>query len=443
MVRKTLHDYDRALQSADKLRSKSGPALRPASAARPLKHVWILNHYAQEPGGPGGTRHFSLARHLPASGWKATIIAASTDHVTGRQRLGDGEMKVTETVDGVPFLWLRARGYSGNGTDRILNMLDYTRAVLKRDALAGLEPPDAIIGSSVHPLAAWAARRLARRHCVPFLFEVRDLWPQTLIDMGRISTRHPAAIALRRLERSLYRSASRIIVLLPQADEYIAPLGIAKERIVWIPNGVDLAHFPPAERRTSRDRFTLMYFGAHGQANSLTDVLSAMRIVQSDPAGAGIMLRLFGRGPEKADLMRVAEEMGLRNVRFEDAVAKSRIPEIADEADAFIMATKNLPGLYRFGVSMNKIFDYMATGRPTVVALAASNNPVAEAGAGIAVPPENPEALAAAILEFSSLSPEQRHEMGHAGRRHVEEHYAMEKLSARLAAALDASRWAV
>src|SRR5690606_21810114 len=126
-----------------------------------------------------------------------------------------------------------------------LNMLDYTRAALSAATLRGLERPDAVIGSSVHPLAAWAGRRLAQRFGVPFLFEVRDLWPQTLIDMGRLSPRHPAALALRRLERSLYRSAARIIVLPPAAHAYITPLGIPKERIVWIPNGVDLEGFPP------------------------------------------------------------------------------------------------------------------------------------------------------------------------------------------------------
>ncbi|MBL8847985.1 MAG: glycosyltransferase family 4 protein [Hyphomicrobium zavarzinii] len=402
-----------------------------------MKHVWILNHYALEPGGAGGTRHFSLAKHLPAHGWKATILAASTEHGTGRQRLADGEAKKIERIGEVSFLWLRTGGYSGNGADRIRNMLDYTRAVLARENLAGLAPPDAIIGSSVHPLAAWAGRKLARRYGVPFIFEVRDLWPQTLIDMGRISSTHPAAFALRWLERSLYRSAKRIIVLLPKAGDYIEPLGIPSERIVWIPNGVDLDQFPSPVPPTASQSFTLMYLGAHGGANGLDNLLAAMRIVQADPRGRNVALRLIGHGPLKPSLMAMAKDLALGNVIFEDPVAKSEIPARAAQADAFVICVRDLPLLYRFGVSMNKIFDYMAAGRPTIISIDAANNPIAEAGAGFTVPPENPEALAAAILEMASLAPERRAEMGQRARDHLEANYDMSLLAKRLASALD------
>ncbi len=403
-----------------------------------MKHVWILNHYAQEPGGAGGTRHFSLARHLPAHGWSATIIAASTDHAAGNQRLEESELSRVQLVEGVPFLWLKTRSYSGNGSDRVGNMLDYTRAVLSEQNLAGLEKPDVIVGSSVHPLAAWAGRRLAKRYRVPFVFEVRDLWPQTLIDMGRLTFNHPAAIALRWLERSLYRSAKRIIVLLPRAGDYIEPFGIDREKIVWIPNGVDLDLFAMPSPPALSGSFSLMYFGAHGAANDLGNLLDAMEIVGSAPGGQEIVLRMIGDGPLKASLITEARERGLRNIRFEPQVPKSAIPGIAAEADAFVICVKNLPGLYRFGISMNKIFDYMAAARPIVISVDASNDPVSEAGAGVAVPPGSPEALAAAFLELASLPSERSWQMGLAGRRYLEENHSMESLSRRLAATLDA-----
>lgn len=404
-----------------------------------MKHVWILNHYAQEPGGAGGTRHFSLVRHLPANGWNATIIAASTDHVARSQRLAADEMRRLQAYDGVPFLWLKTRAYAGNGMDRIGNMLDYTRAVLKRENLSGLEAPDAIIGSSVHPLAAWAGRRLARRHGVPFIFEVRDLWPQTLIDMGRLSHGHPAAVALRGLEKSLYRDAARIIVLLPKAHEYIMRFGVPAEKIVWIPNGADVENFPAQPARQPDGSFTLMYFGAHGSTNGLENLLTAMQHVRDNPAGRHIVLRLIGEGPLKSSLVAAAREKGLDNVRFEDPVPKSRIPALAAQADAFVICVRNLPGLYRFGISMNKIFDYMAAARPTIISVDAINNPIAEAGAGVTVPPENPRALADAIVNLAALPAAERAKMGEAGRRHLEENYDMERLATRLASVLDDS----
>lgn len=402
-----------------------------------MKHVWILNHYAQEPGGAGGTRHFSLARHLSSHGWKATIIAASTDHSTGLQRLNAGEMQRLQTYDGVPFLWVKTRGYSGNGMDRVANMFDYTRAVLNRRNLSSLYPPDAIIGSSVHPLAAWAGRKLAKRHGVPFVFEVRDLWPQTLIDMGRLSDRHPAAIGLRWLEKSLYRAAARIIVLLPKAHEYIEPLGIEQEKIVWIPNGTDTDSFGPKMPITDSDKFTLMYFGAHGAANGLDNLLSAMQIVAKTPKGDQIFLRLIGDGPLKPSLMAAAKAKSLTNVEFEDPVPKNNIPALAAQADAFVLCLRDFPKLYRFGISMNKIFDYMASGRPIIISIDAANDPIKEASAGISVSPENPEALAEAILQIASLPLSQRMEMGASGRRHLEQSYNMRLLAVRLASTLD------
>ncbi len=401
-----------------------------------MKHVWILNHYAQEPGGAGGTRHFSLGRHLPGNGWKASVIAASTEHPTGRQRLANGENFRVDIHDGVPFLWLRTPPYAGNGTDRIRNMLAYTRAVLKNENLSRLDPPDVIIGSSVHPLAAWAGRRLARRYGVPFIFEVRDLWPQTLIDMGRLTSRHPLAVGLRWLETSLYKSADRIIVLLPKAGDYIEPLGIPRDKIIWIPNGADLDLFVPREAPGPSDTFTLMYFGAHGGANGLETVLQAMQIVGGDPANNRIVLRLIGDGPLKPSLITIARELELKNVRFEEPVPKNRIPEVAAEADAFVFNLIDAP-VFRYGISSNKLFDFMAAQRPVLFCSASANNPIAETGAGITVPPGNPEALAAAIVEMASLPAARRREMGEAGRRYLENSHSMNLLATRLAATLN------
>src|SRR5690606_14865654 len=157
--------------------------------------------------------------------------------------------------------------------------------------------------------AAWAGRRLAARYRVPFIFEVRDLWPQTLIDMGRIGQHHPAAIALRTLEKSLYKSSARIIVLLPKAADYIEPLGISSDRIVWIPNGADLDLLPRSTLRSSSDGFTLMYFGAHGGANDLENLLRAMKIVQQAASGKDIVLRLIGDGPLKHSLIQLSREL--------------------------------------------------------------------------------------------------------------------------------------
>lgn len=402
-----------------------------------MKNVWILNHYAQEPGGAGGTRHFHLAEHLTAYGWQATVIAASVEHQTGQQRLVVGEKRRCDYFMGVPFLWLRTPGYHGNGGGRVLNMVAYTWAVLQRDSTAELIKPDAIIGSSVHPLAAFAGALLARRFKVPFVFEVRDLWPQTLIDMGRLKKSSLTTWALRKLELWLYRQAVKTIVLLPHAWEYIVPLGIEQERVVWIPNGVDLSLFPSPAPATPTDTFTLMYFGSFGHANGLDNVLQAMNLLQHMQGAEHIRLRLIGEGPMKPSLVEQARQLGLHNVSFESPIPKNQIPALAAQADAFVIAVLNLPGLYRYGISMNKLFDYMAAMRPVIIASDAGNNPVADAHAGITARPDQPQALANAILQMVKLPAEDRQRMGSAGREYVERNHSVDLLAKRLAETLE------
>ncbi|WP_439686867.1 Glycosyltransferase [Cupriavidus oxalaticus] len=413
-----------------------------------MKHVWILNHYAQEPSSAGGTRHFHLAEHLGASGWHATVIAATVTGTGEQRRLDAGELSRLDRVQDVPFLWVRTPAYDGDGAGRMLNMLAYTWRILRRDTTRELTPPDVVIGSSVHPFAAAAGALLARRFGVPFVFEVRDLWPQTLVDMGRLRERDFLTWALRRLESWLYRRAERIVVLLPRAWEYITPLGIPRERIVWIPNGVDLSLFPspsaspsPSPRAsqtgTPSPGFTLMYFGAHGQANGLDNLLQAMKRVQDHPHGGHIMLRMVGDGRLKPALIEQAAQLGLRNVRFEPPVPKTGIPAVAAQADAFVIAVRDLPRLYRYGISMNKLFDYLASARPIIIASDAANNPVADSAAGLTVGAEQPEALAEAILRLAAMPAEARERMGRAGRDYVERHHSFQHLAQRLAAVLD------
>lgn len=401
-----------------------------------MRHLWILNHYAQIPGGAGGSRHYSLARHLVRHGWEATVIAASTEHESGGQRREDVVKCAAEECDGFRFVWVRAPDYQGNGLGRVRNMLSYTRRVLDPSTTRGLAKPDAVIGSSVHPLAAWAGARLAKRHGVPFLFEVRDLWPQTLIDMGSISPNGFAARALRKLELSLYEQADRVLVLLPHADRYIVPLGIPAEKIVWLPNGVELEGYPEPDPPAIGSTFNLMYFGAHGQANGLDNILRAMGIVQARADMQHVHLRMIGDGPLKTRLQGVADELGLRNVSFEDAVPKSAIPKLASEADAFLFNLIDAP-VFRFGISSNKLFDYMAAGRPIVFGCDSSNNPVEEAGAGISVPPADPQALSNAVCDLVNSPPERRETMGAAGRAYVVSNHSFSSLAGKLAEVLE------
>jgi len=385
-----------------------------------MKQVWILCHYAKEPQDSGGARHYSLAKYLLENDWEATIIASSMAKRSVQCHFGKNWNRRVDDISGIRFVRIMSPAYEGNGVGRILNWVIYSIRVLIPGYTAELPHPDAIIGSSVHPLAAVSAAILARRFRVPFIFEVRDLWPQTLIDMGRLKPRGIITMMLKRLEKKLYQVAKRIIVLLPRAADYISPLGIPENKIVWISNGADIDSFKTTEIVKPSAVFILMYLGAHGNANCLETLLQAMHILKKRDLRMPIQLRMIGDGTLKSELIEMARLLELDNISFEDAVPRELIPTIAAEADSFVITVKDLPGLYKYGISMNKIFDYMAAGRPTVIAVNAANNPISEANAGFTVAPEEPVALANGIEDLINLTDEERRAMGLRGRQHVE-----------------------
>lgn len=406
---------------------------------QPIGSVWIFNHYAQEPGGPGSTRHFSLATNLIRLGWRVTIIASSVEHGTGRQRLQAGSDYALETLQGVDFVWLHGSAYQGNGSSRIRNMLEYFWAASRIGRL-NLASPDIVIGSSVHPLAALAASINARRLGVPFIFEVRDLWPETLIAMGSLTRNHPVAIAMRQLERHLYSRAVMVLTLLPEAHRYISSLGISEKKVRWLPNGVDVAAFPMEELAGDSGRpFTFMYIGSHGAANALEPVLQGFaRLIEREGAGSAV-LRMIGDGPSKPALVELAQKLGVAgSVKFEAPVPKNLVPSLAGEADAFVANVRNLP-LYQFGISLNKIYDYLAAGRPVVFASSAVNNPIVEAGVGPAIVADDVDGIAKAMHEVLHMPIAERIEVGRRGRRYVVERHDYCSLAAKLSSWLGAA----
>lgn len=401
-------------------------------------NLWILNHYAIPSDLPGATRHYDLGRELIRRGHNVVIIASSFHYYMRTEtRLKPGEKWKVENINGIKFVWLRTSHYQRNDWRRIWNMVAFMlRAWRLGRKLPKLVPetgkPDVVIGSSPHLLTPLAAYWVARHHRVPFLMEVRDLWPQTFIDMGELSARHPVVKALQVLEKFVYHRAERIITVLPLAHEYITTLGIPREKIIWIPNGVDPLRFKDFEfpRSASNERFKVMYLGAHGQANALDVLIQAAKAVQAR-GFSEIQFILVGDGPEKPRLVSLAQDLGLRNVEFRPPVPKNEVPRILNEADAFILNLEKA-AVFTYGISSNKLFDYMIAARPVIFAVDAPNNPVKEARCGLTVPPRDPNALAQAIIKLYQMPKKEREAMGQRGRAYVEEHHDIRKLAQRL-----------
>src|SRR5690606_9157723 len=250
-------------------------------------------HYAVPPDRPGGARHYKLARGLQESGHDVTIVAGSFDHRTRTEfRLKAGEKHRLQCIEGVPYMWLRTPAYQGNSPARARNIAAFAWSVWRRSAILGMPRPDVVVGSSPTPLAALAAQRVARKWRVPFVLEVRDLWPDSLIDLGRLSQHNIAIRLLRSIERVLYRESAAVVSLLPGAVGHAASIRGSAEAVTWIPKGVDVEHLPVPFRRQTGGRFVVTYAGAHGMAKGLDVVLDAAAWLQvHNPA---VVIRLVG-----------------------------------------------------------------------------------------------------------------------------------------------------
>lgn len=385
-------------------------------------NIWILNHYATTPDEPT-TRSYDIGRELVKKGHRVTIFASSFSHYKFKEKiLQPGERWRAEDYDSVRFIWLRTFPYRGNNWRRVINMISYAwRAFWVGKGLK--EKPDVIIGTCVHPLAVLSAYVLSIFKKSRFFFEVTDLWPQTLVDMGALSERSPVTWGLRVLEKFLYKKAEKIITVLPNADEYITGLGISRDKIVWIPQCVDLSRYDgikPYSGGTS-EVFTIMYLGGHARYHGLDIVLEADKILQNEGKN-NIRFVFVGDGPKKPDLIKLSRDLSLHNVEFRDQVPKSEVVKMMGKADALIQSFKALSVL-KYGVSPVKIFDYLSSGRPILCSMKGSNDPVEEAKAGITVPPENPKALAQAITKLAAMKPEERIQMGKNGLEYVKKRH--------------------
>ncbi|MBN1890295.1 MAG: glycosyltransferase family 4 protein [Thermoflexales bacterium] len=399
----------------------------------------MLNHYALPPDLPGGTRHFDLGCELARLGYDVTIFASAFNHsLRKKTRLLDASPWALEELDGVRFVWLPSMAYQGNDWRRLANMLDYTwRAYWLGRRLTRLarrvRPPDVIMGCAVHLFAVLAAYGLSRHYRARFLMEVRDLWPQTFLDMGVWREGQPQVRFFRCLEQFLYQRAEKIIVLSPLTGDYLAQYSPTwAEKTLYIPNGTRLIRFEQngLGRRPEPGAVCAMYLGAMGITNGLELILDAMQVINQQAGGqsAGIDFCFVGDGPEKGRLQHLAKERGLHNVRFEKAVPRARVPDRLAEADILVLVQKQV--LYG---SSNKLFDYMAAAKPIVFALLAEhNNLVEQARCGVSASPDDPVDLAQKILQLARMPVEERQAMGGRGRAFVRENHDYSVLARRL-----------
>lgn len=394
-------------------------------------HILLIHQAFAALDEPGGTRHHELALYLAEQGHRVTIIASPLSYLTGKP--GEGRMRWVEKQsggDGVTIL--RAYTYRAlhrSFVHRVGSFLSFMissfligMSVKKVDVVWGTSPP------IFQGITAWA---LARLKGARFLFEVRDLWPAFAVAVGVLS--NPVLIrASEWLERFLYRKADQMMINSPGFKEHIKARGGGE--IALIPNGADAGMFDPeSDGETFRDqhglgsKFVALYAGAHGMSNDLDVVLDAAQHLADVPE---LEIVLLGAGKEKSRLEERAGRMGLNNLAFVPPVPKDEMKSALAAADVCIAILKPIE-MYKT-VYPNKVFDYMAAGRATVLAIdGVIREVVDQAEAGVFVPPGDAEALAEALRGLAA-DPERARLLGRNGREYLLRHFDRPRVAEQL-----------
>ena len=408
-------------------------------------NIWILNNYNMLPEQGGLVRHYNFAKCLAEKRHHVSVFVGSHPHNTDLQMIQDrSAWKIGQKT---PFRWVYVRtlNYAGSRLKQILSMFQFYRNG-KKAALAFFnqgERPDIILGSSAHPLAAVLAIRLAKRFRCKSIAEVRDLWPESIVAYGIAGPHNPAVLALRRLEKWIYKKADALVFTMEGAYDYIVEQGwdkdIPRSKVHYINNGVDLEQFDYNTEHFHVDdpdlddpnTFKVVYTGSIRKVNNLGLLLDAAKCV-NDPR---VKFLIWGDGDEREALERRVRDEGLTNVVFKGRVEKKYIPSIVSRAN-LNFAHNSFTYLFNYGISFNKLFDYFAAGQPILCDFPCRYNPVIIYGAGMEVRDTRPQEIAAVIGQLAELPAEQRRLMGANARRAAED-YDYKRLTDKLMAVIE------
>ena len=399
-------------------------------------NVWYVHPYA---GGPGVGRYwrpYYFSKFWNQAGHRSIVISAGYHHLMEPDKKRSGSLN----INGAEYVYLPTLRYQGNGLGRMLSMFFFAILLLPFCILQAIKRgrPEVVIYSSPHPfgvLTCWlAARFLGAR----FVFEVRDIWPLSLIELGGLKPKNPLVQVTGWIERFAYSYSNKVISLLPCAEVHMRSKGLAPGKFLWVPNGVDIGDIQTKEENDRNEFFqrikklkqqgvfVVVYAGAHGEPNALEGLVRSAKLLRNSGANAKIIL--VGKGERKEQLKAIAKEEGSEIVEFFGQQPKEVIMAALQLASAGYISLKSEP-IFRFGVSPNKLWDYMLVGLPVVFACKAGNDPVGDYECGVSADPDSPESIAAAISRLLPLSEEERRDMGKRGQEAVIGHYTYEKLA--------------
>jgi glycosyltransferase involved in cell wall biosynthesis len=396
-------------------------------------HIVIINQYCGSLEHGMEYRHYYLAKEMIKMGDEVTIISGSYSHLHKKQPVTNGRFTFEE-IDGIKYCWVKIPSYKKSiSLGRFFNMVVFACRI--RNISKVIKPPDAITVSSPSLFPIVTGKKWATKCNAKLFFEIRDIWPLTLQEIGGLKKYHPLVKVLSFFERYGYKNADKVVSLLPNAYLHFKKFYLPESNFVYIPNGIEEvaqdSYLPlPESHQTliaqlkSEGKFIIAYTGSHGVANSLDVPIKAFSQMKQE----NIALVLVGKGQEKENLKKLAKELNCKNVHFLNPVDKLCIPNLLSQFDGLYIGLQKHP-LFRMGISPNKMFDYMWAAKPIIQAIEAGNNPVEEAQCGFYAEPENIEEIKNAILKLVNLSEKERVKMGLNGKEFVIKNHSYKNLA--------------
>lgn len=404
-------------------------------------NIWLINHYAVPPKYYPLARQTYFAKHLMALGHTVTIFAASTVHNSDKNLITGKERWRQETVDGVHYVYIKCLDYQGNGLRRIYNICEFA---WKLPGVCKKFPrPDAIVATSVPPTSCAIGVYLARKYKCRGVAEIADLWPEGIVVNGIAGPYNPAVVGLRWLERWIYQKADAVVFTMEGGYDYIIRQGwdrkIPRSKVFHINNGVDLELF---DRNRELYPFTdpdlsdpdivkVVYTGSIRLANEMGTVVDMAEAL----AGSRIRFLIWGAGDDVEPLRRRVRDRGLTNIIFKGRVEKKYIPSIVSQADITLVHW-GMNSLLQYGISYNKLFEYLAAGRPVYSTVRTPYSIIKPNDCGAAAEGDTPAELAAGLLRLADRPREELLRMGQNARRTAEQ-YDFKVLTDRLLAVIE------
>ena len=394
-------------------------------SSRDLK-ILVINQFASTPvyNTGAGERHFYIASKLAEQCYDFTIISGGVNHLFTKNPQTKNLFN-EEKIDGGRFIWVRLRRYKPDSfLGRVFSWFEF---LIKLYFLPvnKCHRPDLVIASSMSLWTAIYAIHIKKQLKIPFVLEIRDIWPLTPLQIGGFSRYNPFILLFKILEKHAYQKADAIISLMPGFKEHLKTVINKSKPVYWIPNAIDkslLGSLSVKKQLAKVRKFTVAYAGALGYANAMDCFIKAAGLlVEYD-----IEFMVIGNGPERPNLQKLARNNP--HVIFIDKIPKEDVLAILTNVDAGFIGWLNLK-LYDYGVSANKYNDYMLAGIPIISSSNIQNDPVNMANCGIQVPAEDENSIAKAVLKLFSMSPGERQMLGENGFNYVNNHNTYKQIA--------------